>query len=97
MEVQVRDYRILPGRLDEFVAAWEEVVLPLRRAAGFTVVGAWPIPEEERFLWVVAWDGPGTFADADAAYYASPDRTTLEPNPARLIAHSSHFMVTPKA
>ena len=86
MATQLRDYRIRAGELDRFVEEWRNGVAPLRRAAGFEIAGAWTIPDEDRFLWLLAhpggWDA---FAEADATYYASPQRAALDPDPARLI------------
>ena len=78
---QLRDYVIQAGHLDDFVAAWTSGVLPLRQAAGFTIQ-AWTVPEESRFVWIVGYEGPGTFEAADAAYYASPARAAVSPDPA---------------
>ncbi len=86
MATQLRDYRIRAGELDRFISEWRAGVAPLRRAHGFTIAGAWTVPEEDRFVWLLDragdWDA---FAEADAAYYASPDRAALDPDPARLI------------
>ena len=83
-QFQLRDYEIADGHLDEFVAAWTSGVLPLRRAAGFDV-RAWTVPGESRFVWLLSYDGPETFQAADAAYYASPARAALDPDPAQWI------------
>lgn len=86
MATQLRDYRIRSGELDRFIEEWRTGVAPLRRANGFEIRGAWTVPEEHRFVWLLAhpggWDA---FDAADAAYYASPERASLEPDPARLI------------
>jgi hypothetical protein len=81
---QLRDYVIAEGHLDDFVEAWTSGVLPLRRGAGFEVQ-AWTVPGESRFVWLLAYDGPGTFAAADDAYYDTPTRATLDPDPAQWI------------
>jgi hypothetical protein len=86
MVTQLRDYRIRHGELDRFVAEWQSQLAPLRRAAGFLILGAWSIPDEDRFIWLLAHpDGWDAFAEADAAYFASPGRAALDPDPARLI------------
>jgi hypothetical protein len=41
------------------------------------------VEESSEFVWVIAYGGEGTFAEADAAYYASPERAALDPDPAR--------------
>ena len=91
---QLRDYQIAPGRLDDFVTAWEQGVLPLRRAAGFEVQ-AWTVPGESRFVWLLAYDGPDSFAAADEAYYAAPARTALDPDPAQWIVDQRTLMLEP--
>lgn len=80
-EWQLREYQIEHGRLADFVAAWTDGVLPLRRAAGFDVQ-AWTIEADSTFVWILGYRGPGSFEDADGAYYASPARTALDPDPA---------------
>jgi len=95
MATQLRDYRIRDGELDRFVEEWRTGVAPLRRAGGFEIPGAWTIPEEGRFVWLLAhaggWDA---FAEADAAYYASPERASLDPDPARLIEEQRNVRLT---
>lgn len=92
MRYQLRDYRVLPGRLDDFVALWKSQVVPLRERMGFTVAGAWCSPETNRFVWVVGYDGD--FEAADAAYYASPERRRVSPDPADLLDQTSAEFVT---
>jgi len=87
MATQLRDYRIRDGELDRFVDEWRTGVAPLRRAAGFEIPAAWTIPGEDRFVWLLVHPGDWVaFSEADAAYYASPERAALDPDPARLIA-----------
>jgi hypothetical protein len=93
---QLRDYRIVEGRLDDFVDAWTRGVLPLRRAAGFEIRG-WTVPGESRFVWLLGYDGPGSFADADEAYYAAPARAVLDPDPAQWIIEDRKLMLEPVA
>ncbi len=94
MEWQLRTYWIEPGKLDEFVKGWKELVFPLRRKMGFTVAGAWTVPEEDRFVWIVGYDGPEGFKTRNDEYYASPERATFDPDPAKLVARGEHTMVT---
>jgi hypothetical protein len=90
MEYQLRDYRIQPGALKQWVREWDEKVRPLREQLGFTIVGAWTIEDEDRFIWILSWEGAGSFQDADRAYYASPERVALAPDPASLIVSGEH-------
>jgi len=93
VEYQLRSYRVKPGEMDEWVAEWKANVYPFRLSQGFVVVGAWVVATENRFLWILGYDGPGTFADADAAYYSSPERSQLTPDPARHLDEVEHTMM----
>jgi hypothetical protein len=90
---QLRDYRIRPGAMEEWISEWQVAIRPLRTKFGFKIVGAWIIEAEDRFIWVLAWDGPGEFQDGDRAYYTSPERQMVEPDPARLIVSVDTRMV----
>ena len=86
MATQLRDYRIRAGELDRFVDEWRTRLAPLRRSCGFEIPAAWTIPEDGRFVWLLVHPGDwDAFADADEAYFASPDRAAMDPDPARLI------------
>lgn len=43
MVTQLRDYRIAPGAMEDWVAEWRRRIVPIRRAVGFTVSAAWVI------------------------------------------------------
>jgi hypothetical protein len=79
---QLRLYRVKDGELDDWVREWRELVLPLRRAQGFDVRGPW-LAADGRFVWMIGRDD---FEAANEAYYASPERTALDPDPARHLA-----------
>jgi len=86
MEFQLREYTIEEGRLDDFVREWRGSVLPLRVAKGFGVLGPWVARAKSRFVWILGFDGD--LAAANEAYYASPERAAIEPDPARLVAEA---------
>ena len=86
MQFQLREYRIEEGRLDDFVREWRELVLPLRVSMGFSVFGPWVEREGNRFVWVVGYDGD--IPAANEAYYTSPERAAMDPDPARLVAET---------
>jgi len=90
---QLRIYDIAAGHLEEFVAAWAGGVRPLRRAHGFRIRG-WTVPGADRFIWLLSCAGTqGEFEARDAAYYASPDRASLDPDPAQWIRATEHLFV----
>ena len=93
MELVLRIYTIKPGELEAWVAEWRAHVLPLRRRLGFEVLGAWASEEESTFTWLLGYDGPEGIAVANAAYYASPERAALDPDPARHIAEARQLPV----
>ena len=86
MATELRDYHISEGSLDQFVGEWLSGIAPLRRELGFTIERAWKVEDESRFVWLLRYPGDwDAFEEADRGYYASPRRTSLDPNPARLI------------
>ena len=44
--------------------------------------------EASRFVWIVGYDGD--IRAANDAYYASPERAAMDPDPARLIVETRH-------
>jgi hypothetical protein len=92
MTLQLRRYTINKGRLDDFIAAWKKGVYPLRQRHGFRIEGAWVIRERNEFVWLMSYDGDDWEAK-DKAYYASPERAALEPDPAQWIARTEHWFV----
>ena len=74
--------------MDDWVAEWSAKIRPPRQQHGFAVLGAWVVAGTDEFIWLLCYDGPLSWEDAHAAYYASPQRTTLDPDPARHIAQA---------
>ena len=95
MEVELRDYEIIPGHMDDFLAGWRTGVMPLRHQAGFRLAGAWVDNEHHRFVWVLAYDGPDSFDVADDRYHALPARASLNPEPSDFIKEARRTRVTP--
>ena len=85
---QLRIYRLKPETADEFVELWRRDIVPTRRKLGFGVVGAWRRAEGSEFIWMVRWDGQGSFDEGESAYYASPERAAMTWDPADYIASS---------
>jgi hypothetical protein len=87
MTDQLRVYDLRPGSLDDFLDAfWNSDLLQIRKEFGFTLVGSWSVVGENRFVWIVRHEGePDAFSAAEEAYYASPLRDHLYPNPADFV------------
>jgi hypothetical protein len=91
---QLREYRIAPGAMDEFVREWHDQVRPLRLRFGFSIAGPWVGEDGETFAWILGHDGD--FEAADAAYYGSAERAALDPDPARHVTEERvRFMRSP--
>lgn len=73
MTTELRDYLIASGDLDAFVDEWRRGVVPLRQRHGYRIDGAWVVPEEDRFVWLLSLDVPPDQWNArNAAYYDDP-------------------------
>jgi NIPSNAP len=94
MPDQLRMYTIKPGEMAAWQEEWGRLIVPLRRRNGFEIVGAWTT-EPDQFVWILRCTGPKTWEDADAAYYASPERTAMQPDPARHITKSEQWLMSP--
>lgn len=90
---QLRMYTINRGKMDDFVRAWKGGVYPLRTKQGFRIEGAWVLKERNQFVWLLSYDGTDWDAK-DAAYYASPERAALNPDPAQFIANAEQWFLT---
>ena len=93
MELVLRIYEIRPGEMEAWLEEWRAHVLPLRQRLGFELLGAWVSDEESTFTWLLGYDGPDGLSAANTAYYASPARAALDPDPARHIASARQLAV----
>jgi hypothetical protein len=84
--IQLRMYIINKGQMGEFLNVWREKVCPLRAKYGFHVEGGWIPDNENRFFWLIRYDGDD-WDTAEAAYFASEERKTMTPSPAGFVAH----------
>jgi len=92
---QLRVYTIDKGRLDDFANAWRAGVYPLRLKLGYKIPFAVKVPSTNQFVWLLSYDGPESWENKEAAYYASDDRKRLSPDPAQWIARPEQLMATP--
>ncbi len=79
--VHIRMYTVQPGRLDEWVELFRTRIAPVRRQLGFEIDGSWVDREHGQHIWVLAYSGPLTFEQANAEYWASPQRAALGVDP----------------
>jgi hypothetical protein len=91
MATQLRIYTINQGQLHQFAQEWQEKIRPLRVELGFQIGGAWLLEETNQFAWLLTYDGAESWKSRDVAYYASPKRQEMDPDPARLIARVEEY------
>ena len=92
MRYELRSYRVKRGEMDVWLREWRERVYPLRLEHGFRIVGAWVNRDESRFVWIIGHDD---LERADRAYYASPQRARIDPDPARHLEDAEHVVLDP--
>ncbi len=95
MPAQLRLYTINKGKMDDFVAAWRKGVYPLWHKHGFRIERAGVIQESNQIMWVLSHDDPVDWDAKEAAYYASPERKSLTPDPAQWIARAERYFISP--
>ena len=97
MVSQLRVFTINRGKMDEFIEAWSQGVYPLRLKHGFKIEHAWVTEDRNEFFWILSHDGPEDWESKDAAYYASEERISLDPDARQYIAKSERRFITPVA
>lgn len=91
MYAELRVYTVDPEAMDAWVEEWREHVLPLRQQFGFRIPVAW-VAGEDRFVWLLEYDGED-YQVANDAYYASDERRAVRPDPSRHVRHAEHWRV----
>jgi hypothetical protein len=94
-EYRLRIYEVKQGELAAWIDEWSRLIRPLRKRFGFDVLGAWWSEESSAFVWLLGYEGADGYEAADSAYYASPDRAAIDPDPARHLASARELRVTP--
>lgn len=95
MEIELRDYVATPGRLDDWIRGWGDGVMPLRECCGFHLLGAWLDRPQDRFIWVLGYDGPDGLDAADERYHSLAERRALDPEPSSLLQAAHITRVVP--
>jgi hypothetical protein len=75
--VQLRRYRMEPGRLPAFLD-WFATLIPAREQFGFRLLFAYADHEHETFTWAVEHEGDAAaFAAAEQVYNGSAERAQV--------------------
>lgn len=90
MYLELRVYAVKPGAMDAWVAEWRQLVVPLRERLGFKVPAAWVVEGQDRFVWMLVYDG-NDYEKANEAYYESPERKAFDPEPTRHLEATEHW------
>lgn len=91
---QIREYSVKPGEMDQWLDEWRAQIVPLRERYGFRVLGSWTVDGTDQFVWIISYDGPRSWDEANADYYGSAERKALDPDPARHLAHTQTRLMT---
>lgn len=91
---QLRIYTINRGEMEAFIQCWREKVVPLRHQHGFTIDAAWTVEGENRFIWIVSYEGEESWDAKVEAYLNDPARQNMSPQPTEFIAHMEVRLVT---
>lgn len=82
---QLRRYAVRPERLDAWVTHWRDLVVPLRLEFGFEIQGGWVDRARSEHVWVISYEGPESFDERNAAYWASPQRKAMALDPSQYL------------
>ncbi|MBV7330457.1 NIPSNAP family protein [Chloroflexi bacterium TSY] len=70
MFFELRQYRVRPGKMDEWVQYMEEVIMPFQIARGMNVVGSFTSPEEDDlYIWIRRFENESEKEKHYAAVY----------------------------
>jgi hypothetical protein len=92
---QLREYTVKPGEMAQWIEEWRSKIVPLRLQFGFRIVGAWTVDGTEQFVWIISYEGPKSWQQADSDYYQSPQRKAIDPDPARHLAETRTRLMSP--
>jgi NIPSNAP protein len=71
--VELRQYKIVPGRRDAFIALFDREFVETQEAVGMRLVGQFrDLDDPDRFVWIRAFDGMPERERALTAFYGGP-------------------------
>ena len=74
MIFELRQYRMFPGKRDEWVAFMDEVIIPGQTAAGATIHGVFVgLEEEDLYVWIRSFENEEQRAAFTKAYYETDE------------------------
>jgi hypothetical protein len=103
MFFELRQYRTMPGKRDEWVKIMEERIIPGQTAKGAVIVGSFVGAEEDNlYVWIRRFESEEQFQAFSSAYYGSDEwKNELQPKAAELLDRSgtvvTRIAATPKS
>ena len=87
MFFELRQYRVRPGKMEEWVAYMEGEIIPFQCSKGMVVVGSFTAPEEEDlYIWIRRFEDEAEKKALYAAVYESDTwRNEMAPRVKELI------------
>jgi len=74
MFFELRQYRIFPGKRDEWVKFMEDRIMPGQLAHGVVIVGSFVgQKDDDLYVWIRRFENEEHFASFNAAYYGSDE------------------------
>lgn len=65
---ELRQYQILDGQLDRWVAFMDKTLIPFQRSCGMIIVGSWFVRETNQYVWIRRFESQ---ADKERLYKAA--------------------------
>jgi hypothetical protein len=89
MVFELRQYRVLPGRRDEWVRFMEEVIIPFQVTRGMTIVGTFVAEEDpDLYVWIRRFEDESERQRLYEAVYESEHwKTAIAPHTAELLGN----------
>ena len=88
---ELRHYRVLPGKMDEWVRCMEEVIIPFQVARGMVICGSFRGENDDQtYIWLRRFDSEEQRAQLYAAVYESDEwKSAIAPQVGELIERST--------
>ena len=91
MFYELRQYRIQPGKMDEWIQLMEEVIIPFQVASGMIITGSFRGEEDETvYVWIRRFDSEAERERLYGVVYGSDKwRDEIQPRVSELMDTSS--------
>ncbi len=95
MIFELRQYRMLPGKRDEWIAYMDQVVIPSQTAAGAVILGSFAgLDEDELYVWIRRFNNEEHRAAFIRSYYETEEWVNVMRPRVRELIDPSRTVVT---